>query len=77
MERSPDDAIDLRGTPCPLNWVKAKLRLEAMQPGQRLEMILDDGDPVRNVPRSVRAEGHRVVQVTAAGECVHVVVERG
>ncbi len=76
MERKPDDAIDLRGTPCPLNWVKAKLRLEEMQPGEWLEMILDDGDPVRNVPRSVRAEGHRVVQVTAAGDSVHVVVER-
>ena len=76
MDRVPDEAIDLRGTPCPLNWVKAKLRLEGMQPGQWLEMILDDGDPVRNVPRSVRSEGHRVVRVTAADDCVHVVVER-
>ncbi len=76
MERKPDQEIDLRGTPCPLNWVKAKLRLEGMQPGQWLEMILDDGDPVRNVPRSVRSEGHRVVRVAAAEDCVHVVVER-
>ncbi len=76
MERKPDQEIDLRGTPCPLNWVKAKLRLEAMQPGQWLEMILDDGDPVRNVPRSVRAEGHRVVHVSARDDCVHVVIER-
>jgi len=64
MARQPDLKIDLRGTPCPLNWVKTKLRLEDMDPGQCLEVLLDDGEPIRNVPRSVKAEGHKIVEVT-------------
>ena len=75
-ERTPDVSIDLRGTPCPLNWVKSKLRLEAMAPGALLEVIIDDGNPARNVPRSAAAEGHRIVCVTPHGSSVRVLIER-
>jgi tRNA 2-thiouridine synthesizing protein A len=75
-ERAPDVSIDLRGTPCPLNWVKSKLRLEAMAPGALLEVIIDDGNPARNVPRSAAAEGHRIVCVTPHGNSVRVLIER-
>lgn len=64
MERHSDLTLDLRGTPCPMNWVKTKLTLEEMQPGQVLEVLLDEGDAVRNVPRTVKAEGHKIVRVT-------------
>ena len=76
MTRAPDKTIDLRGTPCPLNWVKTKLRLEEMQPGMVLEVIVDAGGPARNVPRSVASEGHKVLQVESNNEGVHVVIER-
>jgi TusA-related sulfurtransferase len=72
----PDKIIDLRGTPCPLNWVKTKLRLEEMQPGQVLEVVVDDGSPARNVPRSVEAEGHRVLALTDGSGGVHILIER-
>ena len=71
-----DKSIDLRGTPCPLNWVKTKLRLEEMQPGMVLEVVVDDGAPARNVPRSVQAEGHKIVQVERLPDGVRVVIER-
>ncbi|MFH1958006.1 MAG: sulfurtransferase TusA family protein [bacterium] len=58
-----DGKLDLRGVICPMNFVKTKLKLEEMQPGQILEVILDDGEPVRNVPRSVKEEGHKIVKV--------------
>ncbi len=64
MARQPDLKIDLRGTPCPLNWVKTKLRLEDMDPGQCLEVLLDDGEPIRSAPRSVKSEGHKIIEVT-------------
>ncbi len=76
MDGKPNQEMDLRGTPCPLNWVKAKLRLETMAPGQLLEILLDDGDPIRNVPRSVKAEGHRVVKATPRDGYVALLVER-
>ena len=72
----PDKTIDLRGTPCPLNWVKTKLRLEKMQPGQVLEVVVDDGAPARNVPRSVEAEGHRVLALTDGSGGVRIFIQR-
>jgi TusA-related sulfurtransferase len=76
ITKTPDITLDLRGTPCPLNWVKTKLRLERMQPGTVLEVVVDDGAPVRNLPREVAAEGHRVLQVTPTAEGVRVLIER-
>jgi tRNA 2-thiouridine synthesizing protein A len=58
-----DEKLDLRGVTCPLNFVKTKLKLEEMQTGQVLEIILDDGEPIRNVPRSVKEEGHQITKV--------------
>jgi tRNA 2-thiouridine synthesizing protein A len=52
--------LDLTGVLCPMNWVRARLALEAMAPGERLELVLDPGEPLDSVPRSAREEGHRV-----------------
>jgi len=49
--------IDLRGVECPLNFVKAKLELEKIAVGQVLEVLLDDGEPVRNAPASFAEQG--------------------
>lgn len=56
-----DAELDLRGVICPYNFVKTKLKLETMTAGQILAVILDEGEPLRNVPASVRNEGHRVL----------------
>jgi sulfite reductase (ferredoxin) len=53
---------DLRGVLCPMNFVKTKLELAAMQSGELLEIWLDDGKPIENVPGSVRLEGHEVLE---------------
>jgi len=76
MERQPDRSIDLRGTPCPINWVKTKLQLEAMQAGQLLEVLLDDGDPIRNVPRSIKDEGHKILEAAPVDDGYRLLVER-
>ena len=57
--KSPDAQIDLRGTPCPLNFVRTKLRLEQMAPGAVLEVWLDAGEPIEQVPDSLKMEGYR------------------
>ncbi|MBI4295386.1 MAG: sulfurtransferase TusA family protein [Chloroflexi bacterium] len=57
------DPLDLRGTLCPLNFVYTKLRLEEMAEGEVLEIIIDDGESMRNVPRSLKQDGHRVLDV--------------
>lgn len=53
--------IDLRGVSCPTNFVKAKLALELVETGENIEFLLDDGEPVKNVPRSLKAEGHKLL----------------
>ena len=53
--------LDLRGVMCPLNYVKTKLKLEMMDDGERLEVWLDAGDPIKNVPMSLRNDGHKVI----------------
>lgn len=57
------DVLDLRGVVCPLNFVKAKIALEPMADGETLEILLDDGEPVRNVPRSLREDGDKVLSL--------------
>lgn len=52
--------LNLRGVACPLNFVKAKLKLEALAVGACLRVTLDDGEPVQNVPASFRDEGQEV-----------------
>jgi TusA-related sulfurtransferase len=61
VTREPETELDLRGVICPYNFVKTKLKLEAMEHGQILSVLLDDGDPIRNVPLSVSNEGHTVL----------------
>jgi TusA-related sulfurtransferase len=58
-----DEELDLRGVVCPYNYVKTKLKLEEMTTGQVLRVTIDDGEPVRNVPRSVTDEGHQVLKI--------------
>lgn len=54
-------SINLKGVACPLNFVKTKLALETLEPGQILQVVLDKGEPMRNVPRSVKDEGHQII----------------
>lgn len=56
-------SLNLKGVMCPINFVKTKLKLEEMQDGQILELILDDGEPMQNVPRSIKEEGHKIIKV--------------
>ncbi len=62
-ETAPKEAVvyDLRGVACPLNYVKTKLKLEMMDVGDRLEVWLDAGDPIKNVPMSLRNDGQHVL----------------
>ena len=59
------EVYDLRGVACPMNYVKTKLKLEMMDDGEQLEVWLDAGDPIRNVPVSLRNDGHKVLKQEA------------
>lgn len=75
-EYKVDDSLDLRGVACPINFVKTKLKLEEMDSGQHLEVLLDEGDPIANVPRSVKEEGHMIMKVNKTADDYYRIVIR-
>ena len=61
--------INVIGTACPLNFVKVKLTLEAMNPGDILKVVLDPGEPVFNVKASIEQEGHQLLWEEMQEKC--------
>ncbi len=54
--------LDLTGVLCPMTWVRTRLALEDLDPGERLDVRLDPGEPLQSVPRSAREDGHEVAE---------------
>lgn len=69
--------IDLRGISCPTNFVKAKLALEMIDAGETVLFILDDGEAVKNVPRSLKAEGHKLLGLQEVDGHYELTLEKG
>jgi tRNA 2-thiouridine synthesizing protein A len=64
---APDRELDIRGEVCPYTFVKTKLALEEMMPGQVLRVLVDYEPATRNVPRSVTLQGDEVLGVEPCG----------
>ncbi|HJN22890.1 MAG TPA: sulfurtransferase TusA family protein [Rhodospirillales bacterium] len=58
-----DYYLDITPETCPLTFVKTKLLLERMSPGQVAEVRLKGTEPLENVPRSVREHGHQMLRL--------------
>ncbi len=80
-ENKADFFLDITGETCPITFVKTKLLIESMAPGQIAEVRLKGAEPLENVPRSVRDEGHLVLSLepeerSGAPDSVHRLVIR-
>ena len=75
MSIQADHDIDITGEVCPMTFVRTKLRLERMQPGEVLAVRLRGDEPLRNVPRAARDEGHAILGIEADGD-IHIVTIR-
>ena len=58
-----DDTVDVTDVTCPTTFVKAKVAIEELDEGQVLCVKLNDGEPVQNVPRSLKEEGHKILEL--------------
>ncbi len=67
-------SLDLRGAPCPVNFIRCKLALESMQPGDQLAVQLDRGEPEAMVVPGLRDAGHGVVVNNEASDFVSLLV---
>ena len=68
MTTPVDHYLDITSDVCPITFVKTKLLIEKMKSGETLEVRLTEGEPLENVPRSVREEGHEVLSIEPSGD---------
>jgi TusA-related sulfurtransferase len=68
--------MNLLGVPCPVNWARAKSRLEALGPGDVLEVLVDDPKAIRDIPGAAEAEGWAVLDVTRDGPRALIRIEK-
>ncbi len=69
--------LDLRGEPCPYTFIRTMIALDEVPAGGRLFVLLDDGQPIRDVPRSLKGAGHEVQRVTPEGPCFRLLIRKG
>ena len=78
MKEKADETIDITDVVCPITFVKVKMALEDMEEGEKLFVRLNEGEPIQNVPRSLKDEGHRVLEVEQGGDGTYgLLVEKG
>lgn len=68
--------LDITREVCPMTYVRTKLKLEAIAAGELLEVTLRGEEPLRNVPRSAREEGHEVLSITEGPDGLHRLLVR-
>ena len=59
-----DEFVDITDVVCPITFVKAKVAIDELDEGQVLAIRMNDGEPVQNVPRSFKEEGHKIIKLT-------------
>ena len=57
------EQVDITDKVCPLTYVKAKVAIEEIDDGQVLAVRMNDGEPVQNVPRSFKEDGHKIIKL--------------
>jgi len=73
-----DETLNLRGVKCPINFVKIKLKLEEIQDGRNLDVVVDAGEPMQSIPRMIKQEGHKIIRVQkTADESYSLLITKG
>ena len=62
------NTLDLIGVVCPINFVRTKLKLETLNIGDELSVLLDDGEPIESVSKSIFEEGQEIISKTKSGD---------
>jgi TusA-related sulfurtransferase len=65
--------LDITKEHCPMTFVKTKIELAKLQPGDILEVLLAEGEPLDNVPRNAREQGYHVLSVEHVEGTTHKV----
>ena len=68
--------LDITRDCCPMTFVKVKLALAKLDSGEELEVLLNEGEPLKNVPRTVAEQGHQVLAIRQEGSVHHVLIRK-
>jgi TusA-related sulfurtransferase len=71
-----DQELDITNEVCPMTFVRTRLALDRMAPGQLLLVRLRGEEPLRNVPRTAREQGHEVLSLQTGSDGVTLLVLR-
>ena len=63
--------VDITDVVCPVTFVKAKVALEELDEGEILSVHMNEGEPVQNVPRSIKEEGHKILKLIDNGDATY------
>ena len=63
--------LDITKDRCPMTFVKTKLQLEQLEPGDTLEVLLSDGEPLERVPKTVVEQGYQVLENVHVKDSIH------
>jgi len=66
--------LDITREHCPMTFVKTKIELSKLKSGDVLEVLLTEGEPLENVPKSSREQGFNVLEVSHVEGLVHKVL---
>jgi len=66
--------LDITRETCPMTFVKVKLRLAKMEVGEQLEVLLNEGEPLENVPRSCEEQGFKVLSSEPTDNSQHLLL---
>lgn len=71
-----NDTVDITDVVCPVTFVKAKVALEELEDGEILAIRMNDGEPVQNVPRSIKEEGHQILKLNNNEDGTYTLIVR-
>ena len=74
--QAPDQELDITTEVCPMTFVRTRLALDRMEPGQVLRVRLRGEEPLRNVPRTAREQGHEVLSLETGPDGVATLLLR-
>ena len=72
----PDGQVDIRREVCPMTFVRTRLALDRLRPGQTLLVHLQGAEPLQNVPRTAAGLGHEVLSLTPQPDGSHLLLLR-
>ena len=67
--------LDLRGVKCPVSWARAKVRMETLARGEEIDLLVDEPQAARDIPRAAETAGHHLVAVAAEGSHWRITLE--